>query len=221
MHMNPQDLATPPHRTLWDENRDLVRACLEHPFVRGLGDGSLDRDAFRRYVAQDAFFLRAFLGAYALAAARSHSDPARVRRFVRLLDGALEELELHAGYAARLGIDLQRVEPFPATSAYTDFLTRVAWTGEADEIVAAMTPCMRLYAHLGAELADRRPSADNPYRHWIDTYSADEFEALARELEALLDDAGEPRPAARSAYRYALRCELAFFDAPLAGGDGG
>ncbi len=52
---------------LWKLNADIAKRCLEHPFVRGLGDGTLDRQAFRRYVAQDTFFLRAFLQAYALA----------------------------------------------------------------------------------------------------------------------------------------------------------
>ena len=33
------------HDTLWNENAELVRRCLEHPFVQGLADGTLDRDA--------------------------------------------------------------------------------------------------------------------------------------------------------------------------------
>ena len=56
------------HSTLWQENQDLAQACLHHPFVAGLGDGSLDQSAFERYVAQDAFFLLAFARAYARCA---------------------------------------------------------------------------------------------------------------------------------------------------------
>ena len=58
------------HASLWQQSGDMTQRLLEHPFVRGLADGTLDRDVFRRYVAQDAFFLRAFLKAYALAAAK-------------------------------------------------------------------------------------------------------------------------------------------------------
>ena len=129
--------------------------------------------------------------------------------------GCLEELKLHRGYAQSLGIDLSAVEPLPETRAYTDFLLRAAWSAGVDEIVAAMTPCMRLYAWLGAELAPRlRP--DHPYGDWIRTYANPEFEALAQQLEALLDDTAADTSAVRQAYRYAMQCEREFFAAPMA-----
>ena len=55
--------STPLHLVLWNANADLAEACLRHPFVRGMADGSLAREAFKRYVAQDVFFLDAFLRA--------------------------------------------------------------------------------------------------------------------------------------------------------------
>ena len=48
------------HEILWRANRDLAQACFELPFVQGLASGGLAAAAFQRYVAQDAFFLRAF-----------------------------------------------------------------------------------------------------------------------------------------------------------------
>lgn len=202
------------HERLWQKNRDLARACLEHPFVRGLADGSLDSEAFKRYVAQDAFFLQAFLSAYALAAAKCSHQPDRVRRFHNLMGGVLDELKLHVGYGQSLGIDLENVEPLPAVSAYTDYLRRTAWSGGVDEIVAAMTPCMTLYAFLGAELSSGNATG-NPYRDWIDTYSGADFAGLTGELESLLDEVADDEPKIHDAYRYAMTCELAFFSAPL------
>lgn len=198
---------------LWTDNLDLARACRAHPFVVGLESGGLDGAVFRRYVAQDAFYLRAFLRAYAVALARSATlDQARALH--ELAGGALEELKLHAGYARRLGIELDAVRPLRATAAYTDFLLRSAWHDPPGVALAALTPCMRLYAWLGAELAgSARPG--HPYGEWIATYSSPEFAALAGRLEGLLDDAGEDTPAVRDAYRYAMQCELDFFAAAL------
>lgn len=206
--------AEPLHKTLWQENQALAEECLAHPFVRGLGDGSLDREAFKHYVAQDAFFLQAFFSAYALGAARAVERREVVQRLHGLMRGVLDELKLHEGYAESLAIDLRNVRPHPATRAYSDFLLRTAWSTEVGEIMAAMTPCMRLYAYLGQELA-LKDHSQNPYRDWIETYSSPEFEALAAELESLLDQLAEGTHRVSQAYRYAMRCELDFFSASL------
>src|ERR671937_388508 len=55
---------------LWQSIAPIYAAILRHPFVRGLTDGSLSRDAFRFYVIQDAHYLRDFARALAVAYAR-------------------------------------------------------------------------------------------------------------------------------------------------------
>jgi thiaminase (transcriptional activator TenA) len=198
---------------LWADNADLAAEALAHPFIRGIGDGSLPERIFAGYVAQDAFFLEAFARAYALGVARS-PDRAALDAFADLLQGVREELRLHAGYAARWGIDLAAVSPAPATLAYTEFLLATAALGDVGEVCAAMTPCMRLYAHLGQALV---PRATGPYREWVDTYADPGFEELAATLEALLDREAADTPAVRRAYRRAMELELGFFDAAEAG----
>jgi thiaminase (transcriptional activator TenA) len=199
-------------RALREANVDLARAALEHRFVRGLADGSLPVESFQSYVAQDAFFLESFARAYALALARSE-DQRGIRDFAELISGIVEELELHEGYAEQWGVSLEGVEPVEATLAYTDFLLATASLGNVGQICAAMTPCMRLYAHLGQSLAEEGYDADNPYSGWIRTYADPEFEALAAKLEALLDRYATDAPAVRCAYRRAMTLEIAFFEA--------
>jgi len=206
--------AEPLHKTLWQENQAVAEECLAHPFVRRLGDGSLDPEVFRHYVAQDAFLLQAFFSAYALGAVRAVERREVVRKLHGLMGGVLDELKLHESYAESLAIDLENVRLHPATRAYTDFLLRTAWSTEVGEIMAAMTPCMRLYASLGQELA-LGDHSQNPYRGWIETYSSAEFEGLAAELESLLDQLAEGTHSVSQAYRYAMRCELGFFSASL------
>lgn len=204
----------PLHARLWHENRDLALACLEHSFVRQLAAGSLPAAVFGRYVAQDVHYLEAFFRAYALAAARCEGRHQAAVAFHRLMGGVLRELEMHAGHAEELGLELEAVTPHPATTAYVDLLLEVAWQRGLGQTIAVMTPCMRLYASLGRELAaSRRP--DHPYRDWIDAYSSPEAEELAGTLEGLLDELAEDVPEVHELYRRAMECELAFFSAPF------
>ncbi len=194
---------------LWAAEHELVTACRAHPFVRGIASGELPRARFVAYVEQDAWFLTAFARAYALAIAKA-PDLATMTELRGLLDGALEELDLHRGYAQRWGADLDP-DPSPATLAYTDFLVRVAWSEPLPAILAAMTPCMRLYADLGQHLLPDT-AADSPYREWCATYADPGFEQLARSLEQLLDATDDGSPAIAAHYHQAMRLEHAFFD---------
>lgn len=197
------------HDALWQSNFDLAQSCLAHPFVQALGAGTLGPDRFRAFIAQDAFFLRAFAQAYGLALARS-VETETIAAFYNLIGGVLEELKLHYRSAASQGVDLEQVVPNPACRAYTDFLLRTAWHTSLGETVAAMTPCMRVYAYLGSELAGKC-RLHNPYREWIEAYGGAAFDRLARRLEALLDRVGTDTREVRESYRYAMRCELDFF----------
>jgi thiaminase/transcriptional activator TenA len=200
-------------RSLWAANADLASAASAHPFVTGIAVGTLPRERFAGYVAQDAFFLEAFARAYALGVAHS-PDRATLDVFADLLAGVREELRLHASYAQRWGIDLAAVQPAPATLAYTDFLLATASLGGVALTCAAMTPCMRLYAHLGQSLAAR---AEGRYTEWVDTYADPAFEELAATLEDLLDGIGADTPELRRAYRRAMELEVSFFDSAWQG----
>jgi len=197
---------------LWSDNSDLAAEALAHPFIRRLGDGSLDRENFAGYVTQDAFFLESFARAYALALARSNDTPTLLA-LADLLGGVREELGLHSSYVARWGIDMAGVVPTRATLAYTEFLLATAATSGLAVTFAAMTPCMRLYAFLGASL---NADSAGPYAEWVRTYADPDFEALAAQLEKLLDDRDDDSPAVHSVYRRAMRLELDFFSDAVA-----
>ena len=196
---------------LWQSNQDLAQACLEHPFVQGIATGTLDRAKFAYYVGQDAFFLEAFARAYSIAAAKA-TDWDGFNTFHTLAGGVLEELKLHKDYGTKWGVDLQNVEPGAATRRYTDFLLATAWGSDVSSIAVAMTPCMRLYAFLGQQLAkDGIPN--HHYADWIRTYSHPEFEELVQKLERLIERYSHLTDSLQSNYRYAMLCERDFFEA--------
>src|SRR5271154_1696965 len=61
----------------------------EHPFVRGLGDGTLPADRFSFYLEQDYLFLIDYSRVFALASAKAR-DLATMRLFAELLGGTLK-----------------------------------------------------------------------------------------------------------------------------------
>lgn len=196
---------------LWQQHSALVQASLKHPFVQGIGDGTLPREKFAYYVGQDAFFLEAFARAYSVAAGKAPTWEG-FKVFHGLAAGVLQELTLHQSYAETWGVELQTVVPGKATRQYTDFLLASAWSHPVEVVAAAMAPCMRLYAYLGQQLA--QPAVpDHSYSDWIETYSSDEFEPLALQLEGILDTYGDDSEAVGAAYGYAMVCERDFFEA--------
>ena len=175
---------------IWD-------AQLRHPFVSGIADGSLDLERFKFWLRQDYVFLIEYGRLLGLAAARS-PDLETMRRFSQLMQGTLEtEMSLHRSYAAEFGIserELEEEKPAPTTRAYTDFLLRVATTGDFAEVAAALLPCMWGFSEIGCRLAQLPPPADQRYAKWIAMYSSVEFAALAGWCRELVDRLAEGLP---------------------------
>ena len=197
------------------------RAILEHPFVTGIGDGTLDPESFKYYVRQDYVYLIDYSRVMALASARA-PDLETMGWFARLLDETLNtEMELHRGYCARFGIsseELEATRASPTTIAYTSYLLNVAHQGSFAEVAASFLPCQWGYWEIGDHLARKgKPEGAPLYREWIEMYVSTEYRALAEWARSLADRvASEAGPAERKrmerAYLTSLRYEYLFWD---------
>lgn len=143
--------------------------------------------------------------------------PERQAVFHGLIGGVMEELKLHGGLCEEWGVDSadSTLTPSPACQAYCDFLGQQRQQAKSiAEIAAAMVPCMRLYAHLGQRYASKG-EPDATYAKWFEEYSSDEFEQLARSLEAVLDEeisaGGDASASVQSNYVRAMELERDFF----------
>ncbi len=174
-------------RPIWD-------AQLEHPFVRGLGDGSLDVEVFKRWVRQDYLFLKEFARVFAWAVAKA-DRLSSMAWFAHILDLTLNtEMDLHRQYAARFDLGADQLEAeaaAPTTRAYTDFLVRTAADGDLADLLAALLPCSWGYVHIGRKLAEGTPPADQRYADWIAQYASADFAQAALHLRQELDRLAE------------------------------
>ena len=158
-------------------------AVLTHPFVCGLGDGSLPPERYRLYLRQDYVFLREYARVLALAVAAAQ-DPEDMAALTALLHATLHgEMDLHRAAAAEQGIGaaaLERCGPAPFTFTYTSHLLAVARGGTLGEIVAALLPCQWGYAEIGTALARRGRPPVPAYAAWVEAYAGAEYQATAR-----------------------------------------
>ncbi len=221
-------------RELWRSAGPLEAAVLCHPFVRGLGDGTLPPDRYRFYLLQDWLFLREYVRVLALAAAAAPGLEEQ-RRLVRLLQATLDqEMDLHRRTAALEGLgaeDLDQGRPAPFTFAYTRHLLSTARGGTLGEIVAGLLPCQWGYAVIGRHLAARGPSPVARYQEWIQAYAGEAYQGTARWMWDLAAGLGRgmgaaERARAGEAFAYSFQLEYAFWDGcwrrqtwPVCGGD--
>jgi thiaminase/transcriptional activator TenA len=199
----------------------IRKAILSHPFITGVGDGSLPVERFKHYVEQDYAYLIDYSRVLAVASARAPALET-MSWFARVLDETLNtEMELHRGYCAKFGITregLEATRPAPTTVAYTSFLLKTAYQGSFGELVASLLPCQWGYWEIGDHLARRGEPQQAPlYCEWIQMYASQEFAALAQEIRVLANvvaqDAGPSQIGAMSqAYLTSLRFEYQFWE---------
>ncbi|WP_394139846.1 thiaminase II [Cytobacillus oceanisediminis] len=178
---------------LYHKLQPIWRKNHSHPFVKEMGDGTLDPDKFRFYMVQDYLYLIDYSKLFALGAVKA-TNLEDMGTFSSLLDSTInEEMSLHRQYASRFGIsaeELEAAEPSPITLAYTHYMLYSAQNGTLAELVAALLPCMWSYWEIGKELNEIPGASEHDlYGDWIKMYSSEEFGELATWCIRLMDKA--------------------------------
>lgn len=198
----------------WEQIRDIREGIEALPFVRGLGDGSLARETFLSYLAQDALYLRDYARVLAEA---SRLAPTREEQafWAASAQGALTgELQLHESWLSEHAVETG--VPDATTTAYLDHLLATAARGDYRVLIAALLPCFWLYHDVGSRLQPLSHPR-HPYRSWLDTYADEGFAVATRTAIDIVAGAaaaadGSTRVAMRAAFRSSSAHELAFFD---------
>jgi thiaminase (transcriptional activator TenA) len=201
-------------------------AYTRHEFVRLLASGDLPEACFRRYLTQDYLFLIHFARAWGLAVYKSDTL-AEMKRAQRLVAATLDvEIGLHIDYCRGWGLSeaAMAAEPeAPATIAYTRFVLDRGLAGDRLDLEVALAPCIVGYAVIAAERIGEPGTRmeGNRYREWLEMYAGSDYQSLAREAEAALDEqfhrrGGEGRfPALAASFTTAARLEADFWQMGL------
>jgi len=211
---------------LVDDCAEVWRAYTRHLFVLSLAKGDLPEACFRRYLVQDYLFLIHFARAWGLAICKSDTL-AEMRRAQRIVAATLDvEIGLHIDYCRGWGLSEAAMasEPeAPATIAYTRFVLDRGLAGNRLDLEVALAPCIIGYAVIGSErVADPATRlGGNRYREWFEMYSGADYQTLAHEAAAALDElfsrrGGEGRfPSLAATFGTAARLEADFWQMGL------
>src|SRR5262245_17165236 len=169
---------------IWD-------AQLLHPFLLGLGYGSLPEANFKFYILQDALFLFDLAKLFALAATKA-TDIETIAYLSKLqVDTLHVERALHQEYAKRWQMteaEMASVAIAPTNYAYTRHLRSIAQVGSLAETLVAALPCAWIYCEVGVYFARRGPpAAGHPYKNWLALYGSPEFAEVARWMREVID----------------------------------
>lgn len=203
-------------KSLYEDNVPSLRATLSHPFVLGIGDGSLPREFFSRWIVQDWLYLQEYIDALEKACLLA-PDTSTGLLWWKLRNLTLDdELALHRGLARKfdLGLeDLHKAEPYQATKRYLETLKTAS--RDYPNLIATLTPCAVGYTEIARAIYAQGACAEPDYLDWILTYTDPAFQETVQLFEDELDRLGAcevTREIIREAYAKAAHCELDFWD---------
>ena len=171
---------------LFKTTEELWKSYLEHPFVKGIADGSLDIDRFRFFMIQDYRYLLEYSRVFAFGILKSHREDI-MRRFAVMVRETLDgEMAIHKKYMARLGITPDEVK-----NSKTALL----------DILVAVLSCAWSYQYIGQTLAKIPGAIENEtFGEWIEGYCSEEYVANTEDIIGLVNELGDGISEERAAY---------------------
>lgn len=184
---------------LFNAVEPVWNSYLEHPFVKGIGEGTLDKEKFVHYMKQDYVYLIEYSRVFAIGSTKAN-DLKTMTIFANLLHGTMNfEMDLHRQYAEKFGItkeELEATEPSATMTSYTSYMLSQAQLGGVENTIAAVLACAWSYNWIGKNLATWPGATEHElYGDWVKTYTSDEFTSLAEDCIDLINEHAKDKPA--------------------------
>lgn len=178
--------------SLYEDVKEIWESYYEHPFVKGIGNGTLEVDKFKFYMIQDYLYLLDYAKVYALGVVKADREEV-MQGFSKMVNDILNgEMSIHRSYMKRLGITADEVKAAKVSLSnisYTHYMLAVAHNGSLADLTVSLLACMWSYMEIGRNLSKIPGSIDHEfYGEWIRGYISKEYEACTRWVIDLVDE---------------------------------
>ena len=92
-----------------EATKELWKSYNEHPFVKGIQDGSLAKDKFKYYIMQDYLYLKEYAKVFAIGVAKAKTlETANLfAKYIAVMNG---ELDVHSGYMGKFNVSQEEID---------------------------------------------------------------------------------------------------------------
>ena len=95
---------------LFDEVKEIWDEYLKHPFVKGIGEGTLDKEKFKNYLIQDYLYLKDYAKVFAMGLVKARNMK-EMKFYHESIKGVLDdETAVHVNYLKWFGLSTEDVE---------------------------------------------------------------------------------------------------------------
>lgn len=167
------------------KTEDIFQSIVNHDFVTGLTQATLDKDTFGFYVNQDSLYLSEYKKALVGVGTKCHK-PEDTQFFYESATGIIQvEDALHKEFLEKKYLN---PEPSPTCELYNSYLARIVINESVEVGAAAVLPCFTIYKEVGDYiLKTQQNQGSNPYQAWINTYASEEFALAVKQAINIVD----------------------------------
>lgn len=165
---------------LIDATKEIWESYNEHPFVKGIENGTLDKEKFRYYIIQDSLYLEDYVRSFAIGIAKAKSTEMTniFLDCIKLITNS--EMSIHQEYMDKFGInqtELNNTSRVLDNLSYTSYMIRIAYEEGEAEILTAILSCAYSYELIAKKMVKNNSDCVNHdfYGDWIRGYSSDTY----------------------------------------------
>ena len=172
------------------ENAAVFEEMVTHRFVEDIKADRMAPDVFDRYLVFEGAFVDTAISVFAYATAKA-TDIEHKRKLIGVQDAlANRQISYFETTLTERGIDPGRYDTRRRdVAAFRDGMLAIAKAGEYLDIIAAMFAAEWMY-WTWSKAAGAGPISDPLLKDWVDMHTAPDFEAGAKWMKDVLDEAG-------------------------------